>query len=162
MLKTIAQKLDPERDAIDMLKADHRTVESLFSEFEKAADKRTKLRLAREICHELEIHARIEETIFYPTAKEQAKEAEDSVNEGIVEHEGIKRLVKLIPTLTASDEFFETRMKVLKEYVTHHVKEEEKTMFPQIIESGIDLKALGARMLKAKERLQAAPAAKAA
>lgn len=161
MIKTLARQLDPEQDAIDLLKADHRTVEALFSEFEKA-DKRSKLRLAREICGELEIHAKIEETIFYPTAKKEAKDAEDAVNEGIVEHEGIKRLVKLIPTLTASDDFFESRMKVLKEYVSHHVKEEEKTMFPKIVESEVDLKALGEKLAKAKQRYQSAPSSKAA
>lgn len=161
MLKTIARKLDPEPDAIDLLKADHRTVESLFSQFEKA-DKRSKLRLAREICHELEIHAKIEETLFYPASKKEVKGAADAVNEGIVEHEGIKRLVKLIPTLTASDEFFESRMKVLMEYVKHHVKEEESTMFPKIVESDLDLKALGEKLTLAKQRLQSAPMARAA
>lgn len=161
VIKTIARAIDPEQDAIDLLKADHRKVESLFSDFEKA-DKRSKLRIAREICAELEVHAKIEETVFYPAAKKEAKKSTDMVNEGIVEHEGIKRLVKLIPTLTASDEFFETRVKVLKEYVTHHVKEEEKSMFPAIVESDVDLKAIGAKLALAKKRLQNAPTSRAA
>lgn len=161
MLKTIARKLDPEPDAIDLLKADHRTVEALFSEFENA-DKRSKLRIAKDICAELEVHAKIEETVFYPAAKKAVKNSEDLVNEGIVEHEGIKRLVKMIPTLTTADEFFESRVKVLKEYVSHHVKEEENKMFPKIIEGEIDLKDLGDKLARAKDRLQNAPAKRAA
>lgn len=161
MLKTIARKLDPEPDAIDLLKADHRTVEALFSEFENA-DKRSKLRIAKDICAELEVHAKIEETVFYPAAKKAAKNSGDLVNEGIVEHEGIKRLVKMIPTLTTADEFFESRVKVLKEYVSHHVKEEENKMFPKIIEGEIDLKDLGDKLVRAKDRLQNAPAKRAA
>ena len=161
MLKTLARKLDPDTDAIDLLKQDHRKVESLFADFENA-DKRQKLRLAREICSELEVHAKIEESLFYPAAKKDAREARDLVNEGIVEHEGIKRLIKQIPTLTTADELFESRMKVLKEYVQHHVKEEEGKMFPEIAESDLDLKDLGDKLQKAKRRFQNAPASKAA
>lgn len=161
MLKTIARKLDPEQDAIDLLKADHRAVEALFTEFENA-DKRSKLRIAKDICAELEVHAKIEETVFYPAAKSSVKNSEDLVNEGIVEHEGIKRLVKMIPTLTTADEFFESRVKVLKEYVSHHVKEEENKMFPKIIEGEIDLKDLGDKLTRAKDRLKRPPAKRAA
>lgn len=161
MIKTLARKLDPEQDAIDLLKHDHRVVEALFDEFE-TADKRTKLRLARQICAELDVHAKIEESLFYPAGKREGEDLRQTVNEGIVEHEGIKRLVAMIPSLTNADEFFESRVKVLKEYVRHHVKEEEREMFPKLVESDVDLKALGAKMAKAKQRLQGGPASKAA
>lgn len=161
MIKTLVRKLDPDQDAIDLLKADHRRVEGLFAEYEKA-DKRGRLRLARQICSELAIHAKIEETVFYPAAKREAANSKDLVNEGIVEHEGINRLVDIIPTLTTADEYFESRVKVLKEYVQHHVKEEETTMFPAIVESNLDLKELGSRLMLAKKRLQDAPRSKAA
>jgi hemerythrin superfamily protein len=152
MLKKIVQKLDPEQDAIDLLKEDHRKVEALFKEF-KEAKGRTKLSLAKQICNELDVHAKVEEKLFYPTAKRQAPESTDDVNEGIVEHEGIKRLVKLIPTMSVSDELFDSRMTVLEEYVKHHVKEEESTMFPKIVESDIDLKALGKKLQNEKQKL---------
>lgn len=161
MIKTLVRTLDPEQDAIDLLKKDHRKVEALFEEFEDA-DKRSKLRIARQICAELEVHAKIEESLFYPAAKREAADARSVVNEGIVEHEGIKRLVAMIPKLTTADEFFESRVKVLKEYVSHHVKEEEHSMFPAIIESDMDLKKLGAKLLDAKRRLEDTPSKKAA
>lgn len=155
MLRTIAQKLSPEQDAVDLLKADHRKVEALFKEFNSSEDKRTRKSLSRQICTELDIHARIEEKVLYPSSKDEAHEedVDDSVNEGIVEHEGIKRLIKQLSTMNASDEFFDSRMKVLEEYVEHHVKEEESSMFPKIIESGVDVKTLGDRLVKEKEKL---------
>ena len=156
MLKTIVQKIDPETDAIDLLKQDHRKVEALFKEYAKADNKRSKQALARQICAELDTHARIEDKIFYPQSKREAPEALDEVNEGIVEHEGIERLVKQLSKMSASDELFESRMTVLEEYVKHHVKEEESTMFPKIVESDVDLKALGERLSKEKTKLQAA------
>lgn len=150
----------PAGNAIDLLEQDHRKVEALFAECESTEDKRAKHRVALEICRELQIHAKIEERIFYPASKRQADEAEDEVNEGIVEHMGIKMLVKKISSMRPSDEFLETSVKVLKEYVRHHVKEEEQTMFPKIEKSGLDLDALGKRMAAAKQRLLEGRAAK--
>lgn len=156
MIKTLAQKIDPEHDAIDLLKQDHRKVEALFKAFKAASDKRMQKSISRQICTELEIHAKIEEKLFYPKAKRDAQEAKDTVNEGIVEHEGIKRLVKQLSNMNASDELFESRMTVLEEYVKHHVKEEESSMFPKIVESDMDLKAMGQRLMAEKRKLQSA------
>ena len=144
----------PPLNAIDLLKQDHRKVEQLFEQYESAPDKRTKRQVAQTICTELEIHAKIEEQIFYPTSKAKAKEAKDPVNEGIVEHQGIKMLVKQISKMQASDEYFDSSVTVLKEYVKHHVKEEETEMFPKIESSRIDLDALGERLSDAKARLE--------
>ncbi|HKY89739.1 MAG TPA: hemerythrin domain-containing protein [Nevskiaceae bacterium] len=154
MLKNLARTLDPETDAIDLLKSDHRKVEGLFAQFKSAQDKRTKTSVGKQICQELDVHAKIEEKVFYPTSKREADEAEDEIDEGIVEHEGIKRLVKQLSQMSASDDLYEARMTVLEEYVKHHVKEEETSMFPKIAESDLDLKALGARLLQEKEKLQ--------
>lgn len=154
MLKTIIHSLTPGDDAISLLKADHRKVEGLFKQFDAADDKRSKLSLAKTICMELAVHDKLESKVFYPATKRVAKDAQHEINEGIVEHEAIRRLVKEIPTLSASDEFFETRMDVLMEYVKHHVKEEEQSMFPKIVESDVDLVALGERMAKAKQKYQ--------
>ena len=157
MMKTIAQKLDPEQDAIDLLKQDHRKVESLFKEFKAAGDnKRMQKSISRQICAELEIHAKIEEKLFYPAGKREADEAVDDINEGIVEHEGIKRLVKQLSNMNASDELFESRMTVLEEYVKHHVKEEETSMFPKIVESALGTGEELSDVALEKRRLQAA------
>jgi hemerythrin superfamily protein len=145
-----------EMDAIELLKADHRKVEALFEQYDAESSKSAKLRIAQKICKELDVHAKIEEKIFYPTSKAKAKEAEDDVNEGVVEHQGIKMLVKQISKMLASDEYFDSSVTVLKEYVKHHVKEEETEMFPKIQKSRVDLDALGERLAAAKARLTSA------
>lgn len=159
MIDKLVKKLLPDEgpeaiDAIDLLKADHREVEALFAEFEAADDKRTKHRIASQICAALDVHAQIEEKIFYPAVKKAVEDVVDDINEGIVEHQSIKRLVKEIPKLSASDDFFEPRVTVLKEYVQHHVKEEEKVSFPKIRDGEIDLKALGQKLQQRKLALQ--------
>jgi hemerythrin superfamily protein len=157
MLKSIARAFDPTADAITLLKEDHRKVEGLFAQFESAEDKRSKGTIARQICTELDLHARIEEAVFYPTAKREAEQAEDQINEGMVEHEGIKRLVGEIQGMSPGDELFDAKVSVLMEYVKHHVKEEENEMFPKIRESDLDLMALREQLEAAKERMAKMP-----
>lgn len=162
MIKTLTRSLTPGADAVTLLKRDHRKVEALFKDFENAENKREKRSIARTICHELAIHDQLESKIFYPATKASADEAQEEINEGIVEHEAIRRLVKEIPQMKASDEFFETKVQVLMEYVKHHVKEEEQSMFPKIVESDTDLDALGEKMTKAKARYETAARERAA
>jgi hemerythrin superfamily protein len=150
MLKTIARKLDPAPDAVSLLEADHRKVDALFTEFEDGRG-RARTATVEQICKELEIHAKIEEKIFYPQAK---KVVRDEINEGLVEHETLKRLVGELQRMSAADEMFEPRVKALKEYVKHHVHEEESKVFPAVVESELDLKALGEQLQAEKERLQ--------
>jgi len=150
MLKTIARKLDPAPDAVSLLEADHRKVDALFAQFEEGKG-RSRAATVEQICKELEIHAKIEEKVFYPQAK---KVVRDEINEGIVEHETLKRLVGELQRMRATDEFFEPRVKALKEYVKHHVHEEESSVFPAVVESDLDLKAIGEQLQAEKERLQ--------
>lgn len=142
-------------DAIDLLMQDHREVESLFEKLEATDDKREQRRIAHRICAELQVHAQIEEKVLYPEAKAEVDDAADMINEGIVEHEAIKRLVREIPKLSATDEFFEPKLKVLKEFVEHHVKEEETETFPKLREGGLDLLDVGERLAERKRRLAA-------
>lgn len=157
MLKELLDGKKSGKDAIDLLMNDHRQVESLFKQFEGAEDdKREKRRIAREICAELGMHAKIEEQILYPEAARKIEEAKDKIDEGIVEHAGIKRLIKEIPRMSAGDDLFDAKVKVLKEYVQHHVKEEESETFPLLRRSELDLSDIGDKLAQRKERLQRA------
>lgn len=147
-----AAKPKPEQDAIALLKADHREVEDLFAQFEKARTR--KLELAREICNALKVHTQIEEEIFYPTVR--SKIDEEMVNEAVVEHAAAKELITEIEAMDGSEELFEAKMKVLCEQIEHHVEEEEKEMFKEVRDTRIDLKELGAQMAARKEELMAA------
>lgn len=142
-------------DAVTLLKADHRKVEDLFEQFEKARETERKKTLVDEICTELCVHTMIEEEIFYPAC--QAKvEDEDVVDESYVEHDGAKVLVAELVECEPDDEFFDAKVSVLSEEIRHHVKEEEKRgegLFAQARKAGLDLHALGERLMARKEEL---------
>ena len=143
------------QDAIALLKEDHRKVEDLFEQFEKAKGDGRKEKLALEICKELTIHTILEEEIFYPSI--EGKVDEDLLKESFVEHDAAKVLIAEIEAGEPSDEFYDAKVKVLKEEIEHHVEEEEKPkegLFAQTREADVDLEALGERLLTRKEALQ--------
>lgn len=142
-------------DAIALLKADHRKVEGLFEDFEKAGEGK-KQAIAEEICNELKIHATIEEELFYPAL--DGKIEEDLLNEAYVEHDGAKVLINDIVAGGPDDKFYEAKVTVLSEDILHHVKEEEmpgEGMFAQARAADVDLIALRDQMLARKEELMA-------
>jgi hemerythrin superfamily protein len=139
---------DAPRDAIALLKQDHRTVEHLFEEFEGADDVQQQS-IAERVCQLLTVHAQIEEEIFYPPAKEALSDDEEDVelvNEANVEHQTAKDLIAKIEGMTSEDENFKATVKVLSEYIKHHVKEEENELFPKLKKTELDLKELGAQL----------------
>jgi len=142
------------QDAIALLKADHRKVEDLFEQFEKASGEGRKQKIALEICLELTVHAQIEEEIFYPAC--EGKVEEDLLKEAYVEHDGAKVLIAEIEAGAPSDEFYDAKVKVLSEQIEHHVEEEEKRMegmFSQARHAGLDMDALGDQLRARKEEL---------
>jgi hypothetical protein len=143
------------QDAIALLKEDHRAVEDLFSQFEKAKGDGRKQKLAQQICMELSVHAKIEEEIFYPAF--EGKVEEDLLKEAMVEHDGAKVLIsEIMGADGANDEYFEAKVKVLQEQIEHHVEEEEKgtkSLFGQARKTDVDLKALGEQLAERKKAL---------
>ena len=145
-----------QKDAVALLKADHRTVEELFAEFEKASGDGRKQKIAQQICMELSIHAKIEEEIFYPAC--EGKVEEDLLKEAYVEHDGAKILIAEIMAGEPSDEFYDSKVKVLQEQIEHHVEEEEKRMeglFSQARKAGLDMDSLGEQLAARKQQLTA-------
>ncbi len=142
------------KDAVALLKADHREVKDLFAKFEKASDDGRKQKLAHEICRELTIHAKIEEEIFYPAC--EGKVDDDLLKEAFVEHDAAKLLIAEIEAGEPSDDFYGAKVKVLKEEIEHHVEEEEKRMeglFSQARKAGVDMDSLGQQLAKRKAEL---------
>ncbi|HEY0112495.1 MAG TPA: hemerythrin domain-containing protein [Allosphingosinicella sp.] len=141
-------------DATRLLTEDHRKVEELFEQFEKASGDGRKEKLARQICTELKVHSMIEEEIFYPALR--GKIDDDDLDEAYVEHDGAKVLINEIEAGSGGDEFYEAKVKVLQEQIEHHVKEEEKqsdNLFQQARASDVDLEALGEQMAARKAEL---------
>jgi hypothetical protein len=142
------------KDAIALLKADHRKVEELFEQYESARSK--KAAIAKKICMELTIHTMIEEEIFYPACREAGVES-DMMDEANVEHDGAKTLIAELEAGAPGDEFYDAKVKVLSEEIKHHVKEEEQRggIFSGAREADLDLDALGEQMAARKKELMA-------
>lgn len=143
-------------DAIALLKKDHRTVEDLFADFAQASGEASKEKLAHKICLELSVHAQIEEEIFYPACEGKVDEA--LLKESYVEHDGAKVMIAEILGGGPSDEFYDSKVKVLSEEIEHHVEEEERRMkglFAQARKAGLDMDALGEQMAARKAELTA-------
>ena len=149
--RSVASSTRPQ-DAIALLKADHREVKTMFEQYDKAEEDGHKADLARKICAALKMHAQIEEEIFYPAAYD-AIEDDDLLDEAEVEHASAKELIAQIEAGSPGDPLFDAKVKVLGEYIDHHVKEEEGELFPECRLSGMDLKALGEQMKARKMEL---------
>jgi hemerythrin superfamily protein len=146
------------QDAIALLTADHREVSEMFEQFEQLGDRATtsKEKLKDKICKALIAHTTIEEEIFYPAVRAaKVEEGEDMVDEAIVEHAAAKDLIKQLQEMQPDDELYDAKVKVLSEQIEHHVKEEEKEMFPKAKKAGLDLLALGQEMALRKQELMA-------
>ena len=149
--KTGTKQNGAPKDAIELLMADHRTVEGLFEKFEGTEDREKKQAIARQVCLELMVHATIEEEVFYPAIKEAVED--DLYNEAYVEHDGAKVMIAEILEGSAEDDFYDAKVKVLSEMIKHHVKEEEQRdgLFAQAKKGGVDMQQLGAELAARKD-----------
>jgi hypothetical protein len=143
-------------DAVKLLMKDHAEVKKMFKEFEKLASKSDtngKVAVANKICMELIIHTQVEEEVFYPVARAAIND-EDMMNEAKVEHDSAKDLIAQIQSMDPEDAMYDAKVIVLGEYIEHHVKEEEKEMFPKVKKAKCDLEELGEKMTARKKDLQ--------
>lgn len=148
------EKAPKAQEATALLKADHKAVELLFEQYESARSTTKKKALVAEICTELTVHAQIEEEIFYPQVKEALKDKE-LIPEASVEHATLKDLIAQLEEGEPGDEMYDAKVKVLSEYVKHHVKEEQNEMFPKAKASKLDMHALGEQLQQRKDELMA-------
>jgi hemerythrin superfamily protein len=142
-----------EQNAIKLLEADHEEVTDLFNKFEKSTSNARKKEIVEKICSELTIHAKVEEKIFYPRVKEALEDSE-LIPEAIVEHATLKSLISQIEDEEQDGEIFDAKVKVLSEYVKHHVKEEEGEIFPKAKKTKLDMDEMGMEILEMKDQLQ--------
>lgn len=145
------------QEATALLRADHKHVSELFEAYEKARSPAKKKDLVAQICTELSVHAQVEEEIFYPAVKQALKDKE-LVPEAHVEHATLKDLIAQVEGIEPDGEMFDAKVKVMSEYVKHHVKEEQTEMFPKARKTKLDMLALGAQMAARKEELLASGA----
>ena len=143
-------------DAVALLTTDHANVADLFEEYEALVDDGggddRKQALAERICAMLTAHSTIEEEIFYPAARE-ALDEHDLLDEAEVEHATAKDLIEQIQSMDPDDELYDAKVKVLGEYVSHHVQEEEGELFPKCQDAEMDLDRLGEEISARKVEL---------
>ena len=150
-----------EKDACDLLDADHKAVKKMFKEYEELTESRArttsqkKKELAQQICQELTVHAQIEEEIFYPALRAALKET-DLLDEAAVEHQSAKDLIAQIQAASEPDDMFDAKVKVLGEYIDHHIKEEKGEIFPKARAARkLDLVGMREELESRKEELMA-------
>ena len=156
--------LDPAMDALQLLMAEHREVKAMFQHYQKLADAGgrgdERMLLASQICVALALHTQVEEEILYPAARDVLTRDEDIVDEAYVEHAGAKALIAQIKTMTSDQPLYDAKVKVLGEYIDHHVKEERTDMFPKARAArGLDLVALRVQLEERKAELTSEVAA---
>jgi len=144
-------------NAFQLLKEDHQKVSGIFQQLEPTTERaeKTRTELFAKLKEELDIHARIEETIFYPAIK-QAAETREIVLEGFEEHHVIKMLLKELEAVPVDTEQWTAKLKVLQENVEHHVEEEEGEMFQKArqVLSEEEINQLGVKMEELKKQLK--------
>lgn len=138
-------------DALELLKKDHQNVKELFQQANAAKDSNERKQLFDQIETELEIHAHIEETVFYP-ALEKREDLKDMVAEAREEHEEVKAVLEEMEDLQSDSDELNSRLQELQETVEHHVEEEEGEMFPKVRElfQEGELEQLGSQLESAK------------
>ena len=140
-------------NATQMIRQDHKKVEGLFKKFEQTKGAQAKRRLAENAMAELEVHAALEEEIFYPAVKREVDDG-SMVQEALEEHQTVKQLISELKGMEEADDEFESQFSQLIENVQHHVEEEENEMLPKVEESELDLNSLGEQMSRRKQELQ--------
>ncbi len=141
-------------NAINLLISDHEEVTGWFEEYEDATRNEEKAALAKKICLALTVHAQIEEELFYPPSR-KATQDDDLLDEAAVEHAGAKHLIAEIEAMKVGDDLYDAKIKVLGEYIKHHVKEEEEELFPEVSATNLDLVEIGIKLAARKDELMA-------
>lgn len=148
-----------QKDACDLLDADHKAVKKMFTEYRELTEARgssreKKRQLAEQICRELTVHTQLEDEIFYPAVRKAIKE-DLMMDEAGVEHASAKELIAQIQAMTPGDTLYDAKVTVLGEYIDHHVKEERNEMFPKARASKVDLVKMRDVLQARKEELMA-------
>ncbi len=144
------------KDAFALLQEDHKRVQKMFKQFGKMDHEDTEAmqELVTTVCQELEVHAMIEEEIFYPALREAVEENQmEMLEEAWVEHDTAKQLIAALSELQPDDPKYAATFTVLGEYVNHHIEEEESEIFKQARKAKLDTQTLGEEMKARKEEL---------
>ena len=142
------------KDAIALLRADHKAVIQLFSTFEKTHSVPSKKALVAEICTALTVHAQVEAEIFYPELKHALKD-KLPLPEVATDQADVQSLIAQLKECEPDGPTYDAKVKVLSEHVRRQVKEVQTDVFRRAKASSLDMFELGSRMAARKEDLMA-------
>ena len=150
------------RDAIMMLKEDHKKVRALFRDFRNAGENAsaTKARVVDKFLEELTVHTYIENEGMYPTVRELVPDLESDILESLEEHHVADVLCMELSLISPENSHFDAKVTVLIENVEHHIEEEEGEWFPKVREhlGRKELQDIGAQLEKLREKAPHRPA----
>ncbi|MBV9102928.1 MAG: hemerythrin domain-containing protein [Candidatus Eremiobacteraeota bacterium] len=147
-------------DVLSLLHEDHEKVKGLFAQaLEDKTSSASRTKLATQIVEELTLHAKLEETLFYPELRSASKrdtEERENVLEAYEEHAAMKDAIKRLQRGKASPEEHKAKIQVLCDLVEHHVQEEEGELFPEArsLLGENELRTIGAKVAEAKTKAQ--------
>lgn len=144
-------------DAYSLLQEDHKRVQKIFKQFEKLdrEDSEAMREMVETACAELELHAQLEEELFYPALREAGDEEKSHLlDEAEVEHDSAKQLIAQLRELQPDDPRYAATFTVLGEYVNHHIEEEEGDIFKLAKKAKLDAEALGEAIAERKQQMQ--------
>lgn len=141
-------------NALEMLRRDHREVQSMFQRFESASEKEQE-KLCGELIQALKLHSGLEEKVFYPYVRE-ATGRSDLIEEASVEHGAAKSLIAELESGKSEAMHQRAVVKVLGEYMSHHIREEEDRIFPLVEKTGVDLEALAQELAERRRSMTSA------
>ncbi|HXH08775.1 MAG TPA: hemerythrin domain-containing protein [Alphaproteobacteria bacterium] len=145
-------------NAIEMLQSDHANVKNLFEQYDAAAAQASRKQdLADRIFHELEVHSRLEQEVFYPAVEAKlAAEGKDLVADSLEAHHTVDTLIAELRGLDPADSQYQEKFDELRESVEEHIGEEEDELLPEALEAlGDEIDRLSTQMQKRKEQLMA-------
>ena len=118
-------------DVLELIKADHRQVETLFSEIESTDEPRKLYKSFNQLYNALNVHAEVEEQIFYPAIR-HSPDIEALVDTAQKEHEEAKEMLEELASLSPTSAEFKQKIRHLKQVIQHHVQQEENQVFAQV------------------------------
>ncbi len=144
-------------DILDLLKTDHDKVKEIISTLCETSSTaiKTQLKLFNTLKEEIDLHEKIEETIFYPALK-KFKETEDLVLEAFEEHHVVDLILEELQKAEPKEENWKPKLTVLRENLEHHIEEEENELFPKTkkVLNQETLNEMGQEMQKIKEQAE--------
>lgn len=149
-MTNIVSRLFP--SATNMIRLDHTHVLSTFHQYKASAPVRVKKGLVNTICTALEIHAQLEEEIFYPAMRKVCED--ESITKALEEHSEMRRFIGLLRTMEPEARDYDETLSALMRDVMHHIADEETILLPAAEKLLADrLGELGAQMTKRRLQL---------